>query len=149
MSPLVFSGSGHDGGCIFVPTPGIPTPPLMHVDPTMLASSQTPHEEVVQIEQIPTEAIEPVEGLRRSRHPHATRIDSTLSHLHLVEMGQYTSPLKVFGRFTHTIAHTRSTLVGDEFVRSESGGKRTLSLYRRDGCNWGSCPILEQLDLWA
>ena len=71
MSPPVFSGSGHDGGCIFVPTAGMPTPPLVHVDPTMLASSQTPHEEVVQIEQIPTEAIEPVEGLRRSRHPHA------------------------------------------------------------------------------
>ena len=47
MSPSLFSGSGHDGGCIFVPTPGMPTPPLVHVDPTMLASSQTPHEEVV------------------------------------------------------------------------------------------------------
>ena len=33
----------------------------------MLASSQTPHEEAVQIEQIPAEAIEPVEGLRRLR----------------------------------------------------------------------------------
>ena len=42
MSPPVFSGSAHDGGCIFVPTLGIPTPPLVHVDPTMLASSQTP-----------------------------------------------------------------------------------------------------------
>ena len=40
MSPLVFSGSAHDGECIFVPTPGMPTPPLVHVDPTMLASSQ-------------------------------------------------------------------------------------------------------------
>ena len=71
MSPLVFSGSGHDGGCIFVPTPGIPTPPLVHVDPTMLASSQTPHEEAVQIEQISAEAIEPVEGLQRLRRPRA------------------------------------------------------------------------------
>ena len=42
MSPPVFSGSGHDGGCIFVPIAGMPTPPLVHVDPTMLASSQTP-----------------------------------------------------------------------------------------------------------
>ena len=33
MSPLVFSGSAHDGGCIFVPTPGMATPPLVHVDP--------------------------------------------------------------------------------------------------------------------
>ena len=35
----------------------------MHVDPTMLASSQTPHGEAVQIEQIPAEDIEPVEAL--------------------------------------------------------------------------------------
>ena len=62
---------GHDGGCIFVPTPGISTPPLVHVDPTMLASSQTPHGEAVQIEQIPAEDIEPVEALRRSQRPHA------------------------------------------------------------------------------
>ena len=67
MSPPVFSGSAHDGGCIFVPTPGISTPPLVHVDPTMLASSQTPHGEAVQIEQISVEDIEPVEALRRSR----------------------------------------------------------------------------------
>nr|POE73704.1 hypothetical protein CFP56_73394 [Quercus suber] len=60
MSPLVFSGSAYDGGCIFVPTPGMPTPPLVHVDPTMLASSPTPHEEAVQIEQILAEDIEPV-----------------------------------------------------------------------------------------
>ena len=39
MSPPVFSGSAHDSGCIFVPTPSLPTPPLVHVDPTMLASS--------------------------------------------------------------------------------------------------------------
>ena len=84
MSPAVFSGSAHDGGCIFVPTPGMPTPPLVHVDPTMSASSATPHEDAVQIEQIPAEDIEPVqieqipaediapvEGLRRSRRPPA------------------------------------------------------------------------------
>ena len=35
MLPPVFSGSAHDGGCIFVPTPGMPTPPLVHVEPTM------------------------------------------------------------------------------------------------------------------
>ena len=69
MSPPVFSGSAYDGGCIFVPTPGVPTPPLVHVDPTMLASSQTPHGEAVQIEQIPAEDIESMVGLRRSRRP--------------------------------------------------------------------------------
>ncbi|XP_050248874.1 protein argonaute 1-like [Quercus robur] len=71
MSPPVFSGSAHDGGCIFVPTPGMPTPPLVHVDPTMSAPSQTAHGEAVQIEQIPAEDIEPVEALRRSRRPRA------------------------------------------------------------------------------
>ena len=69
MSPPVFSGSAHDGGCIFVPTPCMPTPPLVHVEPTMLTSSPTPHEEAVQIEQIPAEDIEPVVGLQRSRRP--------------------------------------------------------------------------------
>ncbi|XP_050260986.1 serine/threonine-protein phosphatase 7 long form homolog [Quercus robur] len=71
MSPPVFSGSAHDGGCIFVPTPGMPTPPLVQVDPTMSAPSQTAHGEAVQIEQIPAEDIEPVEALRRSRRPRA------------------------------------------------------------------------------
>ena len=70
MSSLVFSGSVHDGGCIFVPTPGMPTPPLVHMEPTIPTSSPTPHEEAIQIEQIPSEDIEPVVGLRRSRcHP--------------------------------------------------------------------------------
>uniref|UniRef100_A0A7N2MXK8 Uncharacterized protein n=1 Tax=Quercus lobata TaxID=97700 RepID=A0A7N2MXK8_QUELO len=63
MSPPVFNGSTHDGGCIFVPTPGIPTPPLVHVEPTMATSSPTLNEEAVQIEQIPTKDIEPMEGL--------------------------------------------------------------------------------------
>ena len=67
MSSLVFSGSAHDGGCIFVPTPGMPTPLLVHVEPTMPTSSPTPHEVAVQIEQIPAEDIEPVVGLRRSQ----------------------------------------------------------------------------------
>ena len=69
MSSLVFSGSAHDGGCIFVPTPGMPTPPLVHMEPIMPTSSPTPHKEAVQIEQILAEDIKPVEGLRRSRHP--------------------------------------------------------------------------------
>ena len=67
MSPPIFSGSAHDGRCIFVPTPGMPTPSVVHVDPTMATSSPTPHEEAVQIEEIPAEDIEPEEGLRRSR----------------------------------------------------------------------------------
>ena len=49
MSPPVFSGSTYDGGCIFVPTPGMPTLPLVHVEPTMPTSSPTPQEEAVQI----------------------------------------------------------------------------------------------------
>ena len=69
MSPPVFSGFAHDGGCIFVPTPGMLTPPLVHVESTMPTSSPTPHKEAVQIEQIPVEDIEPVVGLRRSRRP--------------------------------------------------------------------------------
>ena len=66
MSPPIFSGSSHDDGCIFVLTLGMPTPPLVHVKPTMTTSSPTPHKEVVQIEQIPAEDIKPVKGLRRS-----------------------------------------------------------------------------------
>ena len=49
ISPLVFNGSAHGGGCIFVPTLGMPTPPLVHVEPTVGPSSLTPHKEVVQI----------------------------------------------------------------------------------------------------
>ena len=49
MSPPVFSESAHNGGCIFVPTLGMPTPPLVHVEPTVGPSSLTPHKEVVQI----------------------------------------------------------------------------------------------------
>ena len=67
MSPPVFSGSAHDGGCIFVPTPGMPTPPLAHVEPTMPTSSLTPYDKAIQIEHILAEDIEPVVGLRRSR----------------------------------------------------------------------------------
>ena len=70
MLPPVFSGSAHNGGCIFVSTPGMPTPPLVHVEPTM-STSPTLHEEAVQIEQIPAEDIEPVVGLQKSRRPPA------------------------------------------------------------------------------
>ena len=49
MSPPVFSGSAHDGGCIFVPTPGMPTPPLAHVEPTMPTSSLIPYEKVYKL----------------------------------------------------------------------------------------------------
>ena len=63
MLPLVFSGFAHDGGCIFVPTLGMPTPLLVHVEPTMATSTTTSHKEVVQIEQMLAEAIESVEGL--------------------------------------------------------------------------------------
>nr|POF05320.1 hypothetical protein CFP56_37628 [Quercus suber] len=69
MSPPVFSGSAHGGGCIFVPTPSMPTPPIMHAEPSMGPSPPTPHKEAVQIEQILSEDIQPVEGLRRSRRP--------------------------------------------------------------------------------
>ena len=75
MLPPDFIGFAHDGGCIFVPTPGMPTPPLVHVEPTMSTSSPTPHEEAVQIEQIPVEDIEPVVSLRRSRRPPAHAFD--------------------------------------------------------------------------
>ena len=55
----------------FVPTPSMPTPPLVHMEPTMPTSSPTPHEEVVQIEHISTEDIELMVGLQRSRCPPA------------------------------------------------------------------------------
>ena len=49
----------------------MPTPPLVHVEPIMSTSSPTPHEEAVQLEQIPVEDTELVVGLRRSRRPPA------------------------------------------------------------------------------
>ena len=49
----------------------MPTPPLVHVEPIMSTSSPTPHEEAVQIEQIPAKDTELVVGLRRSRRPPA------------------------------------------------------------------------------
>ena len=58
-----------DNGGIFVPTLGMPTPLLVHVEPTMATSTTTSHKEAIQIEHIPAEDIEPVEGLQRSRRP--------------------------------------------------------------------------------
>nr|POE85728.1 hypothetical protein CFP56_07188 [Quercus suber] len=59
-------GSAHKGGCIFVPTPGRPTPPIVQAEPTQEPSLPNPDEPAVQIEQIRSENIEPVYGLRRS-----------------------------------------------------------------------------------
>ena len=47
MSPPIFNGSAHNGGCIPIPTPGMPTPPLVHMEPSMGPSSPTSHEEAV------------------------------------------------------------------------------------------------------
>ena len=48
------------------PHQGMPTLPLVHMEPTMPTSSPTPHKEAVQIEQISAEDIDPVVGLWRS-----------------------------------------------------------------------------------
>ena len=66
LSPPLFGGSTHDGGCIFVPTPGQPTPPIVQAEPTQDPSLPNPDEPATQIEQIQSENIEPVHGLRRS-----------------------------------------------------------------------------------
>nr|POE44584.1 hypothetical protein CFP56_77643 [Quercus suber] len=66
LSPPLFSGSAHDGGCIFVPTPGRPTPPVVQAEPTQDPSLPNPDEPAAQIEQIQSENIEPVHGFRRS-----------------------------------------------------------------------------------
>ena len=66
LSPPLFSGSAHAGGCIFVPTPGRPTPPVVQAEPTQEPSLPNPDEPAAQIDQIRSENIEPVHGLRRS-----------------------------------------------------------------------------------
>nr|POE71635.1 hypothetical protein CFP56_48967 [Quercus suber] len=66
LSPPLFSGSAHDGGCIFVPTPGRPTPPVVQAEPTQDPSLPNPDEPAAQIEQIQSENIEPIHGFRRS-----------------------------------------------------------------------------------
>lgn len=44
MSPPLFTKSAHEGGCIFVPSPSQPTPPLAHAKPTQESSLLNPHE---------------------------------------------------------------------------------------------------------
>nr|POF03394.1 hypothetical protein CFP56_60583 [Quercus suber] len=66
LSPPLFSGFAHDGGYIFVPTLGWPTPPVVQAKPTLDHSLPNPDEPTTQIEQIQSENIEPVHGLRRS-----------------------------------------------------------------------------------
>nr|POE61374.1 hypothetical protein CFP56_40979 [Quercus suber] len=66
LSPPLFSGSAHEGGCIFVPTPGVPTPPVVQAEPTQEPSLPNPDQPAAQIEEIRSENIEPVHGLRRS-----------------------------------------------------------------------------------
>ena len=66
LSPPLFSGSTHEGGCIFVPTPGRPTPPVVQAEPTQEPPLPNPYEPAAQIEQIRSENIEPVYGLQRS-----------------------------------------------------------------------------------
>ena len=66
LSPLLFTDSAHDGGYIFVPTPGRPTPPVVQAEPTQDPSLPNPDEPAAQIEQIQGENIVPVHGLRRS-----------------------------------------------------------------------------------
>nr|POE96374.1 myosin-11 [Quercus suber] len=57
LSPPLFSGSTHEGGCIFVPTPGRPTPPVVQVKPTQEPSLPNPDEPAAQIEQIRSEIL--------------------------------------------------------------------------------------------
>ena len=66
LSPQLVSDSTHEGGCIFVPTPGRPTPPVVQPEPTQEPSLPNPNELATQIEQIGSENIERVHGLRRS-----------------------------------------------------------------------------------
>nr|POE96377.1 hypothetical protein CFP56_53950 [Quercus suber] len=66
LSPPLFNGSAHEGGCIFVPTLGRLTPPVVQAEPTQEPSLPNPNEPAAQIEQIRSENIEPVHGLRRS-----------------------------------------------------------------------------------
>ena len=50
LSPLLFNDPTHDGGCIFVPTPGRPTPPVVQAKPTQDPSLPHPDELATQIE---------------------------------------------------------------------------------------------------
>ena len=66
LSPPLFGSSAHDSGCIFVPTPGRLTPPIVQAEPTQDPSLPNPDESAAQIEQIQSKNIVPVHGLRRS-----------------------------------------------------------------------------------
>ena len=66
LSPPLFTNSTHDNGCIFVPTPGRPTPPVVQAKPTQDLSLPNPNKSAAQVEQIRSENIVPVHGLRRS-----------------------------------------------------------------------------------
>ena len=84
LSPPLFSGSAHEGGCIFVPTPGQPTPPVVQVEPTQEPSLPNPGEPAAQIDQIQSENIELVHGLRKSLlidiHPPGSRTSDSKYH---------------------------------------------------------------------
>nr|POE76726.1 hypothetical protein CFP56_76677 [Quercus suber] len=66
LFPPLLSGSTHEGGCIFIPTPGRPTPLVVQVEPTQEPSLPNPDEPAAQIDQKRSENIELVHGLRRS-----------------------------------------------------------------------------------
>ena len=57
LSPPLFGGSAHDSGCIFVPTPGRPIPPVVQAEPTQDPSLPNLDEPAAQIEQIQSENI--------------------------------------------------------------------------------------------
>uniref|UniRef100_A0A7N2L136 Uncharacterized protein n=1 Tax=Quercus lobata TaxID=97700 RepID=A0A7N2L136_QUELO len=57
-SPSLLSGSAHEGGCIFAPTPSLPTPPVVQAEPTQEPSLPNPDESAAQIEQMRNENIE-------------------------------------------------------------------------------------------
>ena len=66
LSPPLLGGSAHNGGSIFVPTPGRLTLPVVQAEPTQDPSLPNPDEPTAQIEQIQSENIVPVHGLQRS-----------------------------------------------------------------------------------
>ena len=63
LTPPLLGGSTHDGGFIFVPIPGRPTPPVDQAKPTQDPSLPNPEKLAAQIEWIQSENIVPVHGL--------------------------------------------------------------------------------------
>ena len=92
LSPPLFSGSAHKGGYIFVPTPSRLTPPVVQANPTQEPSLPNPDKPTAQIDQIRSENIEPVHGLRRSLrtdiHPPCCRTGDGKYHAFLVNFFQ-------------------------------------------------------------